>query len=177
MGCLAASCGLQRGANRVRHTECDVIAIGTDAPDFALPNQRRETVRLSEYRGRSNVVLAFHPLAFTPVCSAQMQTYERERASLLALEAEVLSISSDTGPSKKAWCDALGGISFEMLSDFHPQGAVAQAYGVLRDDGLAERALVVIDKAGRVRWTKQYAMPDQPDLAELQAALRAIEAR
>ena len=50
-----------------------MIAAGSVAPDFALPNQTRDIVRLSDFRGRRHVVLAFHPLAFTPVCSAQVQ--------------------------------------------------------------------------------------------------------
>lgn len=150
-----------------------MIALGTQAPDFALPNTVRETVRLSDYRGK-NVVLAFHPLAFTPVCSTQMQTYEREQPRLRALGAHVISISNDANPSKKAWADSLGGISYEMLSDYHPHGAVAKSYGVLREDGLAERAIVVIDKNGIVRWTKLHDIPDQPDFEELIGVLRTL---
>ena len=151
-----------------------MIEVGAEAPDFALPNQNRETVRLSDFRGRAQVVLAFHPLAFTPVCSLQMQTYEREQPRLRGLNAHVLAISNDANPSKKAWAEALGGISYQMLSDYHPHGAVAKTYGVLRDDGLAERAIVVVDKAGIVRWAKCHDMPDQPDVEELIAALREL---
>jgi peroxiredoxin len=150
-----------------------VIAVGTEAPDFALPNQARETVRLSDFRGRAVVVLAFHPLAFTPVCSAQMQSYEREQPRLRARDAQVLAISNDAGPSKKAWADSLG-VSYQMLSDFHPHGAVARAYGVLRDDGLADRALVVVDKAGIVRWTKWHHMDDHPDVEEVLSVLEQL---
>lgn len=151
-----------------------MIAIGSTAPDFALPNQSRETIRLSDFRGTRNVVLAFHPLAFTPVCSTQIQTYERERTRFDALDAQVLALSTDAGPSKKAWADSLGGVSYHLLSDFHPQGQVARDYGVMRDDGLAERAIVVVDKQGVVRWTKQYEMPDQPPVEELLEALRTL---
>jgi peroxiredoxin len=150
-----------------------MIAVGTPAPDFALPNTVRETVRLSDYRGK-NVVLAFHPLAFTPVCSSQMQTYEREQPRLKALDAHVIAISNDANPSKKAWADSLGGISYEMLSDYHPHGAVARSYGVLRDDGLADRAIVVVDKSGVVRWTKWHDIPEQPDIEELLAVLQKL---
>jgi peroxiredoxin len=151
-----------------------VIAVGSIAPDFALPNQSRETIRLSDYRGRRNVVLAFHPLAFTPVCSVQVQTYQREQPAFESLDAQVLALSTDAGPSKKAWADSLGGVSYHLLSDFHPQGQVARDYGVMRDDGLAERAIIVVDKQGIVRWTKQYAMPEQPPVDELFAALKAL---
>jgi peroxiredoxin len=153
-----------------------VIARGSVAPDFALPNQVRETIRLSDYRGKV-VVLAFHPLAFTPVCSAQMTTYERELPKLRALDAEVLSVSNDANPSKKAWADSLGGISYQLLSDHHPHGQVASAYGVLREDGLAERAIILIDRQGVVRWTRLYDMADQPRIDDLFAAIEALEPR
>jgi len=149
-----------------------MLAPHTIAPDFALPNQHRQTVRLSDFRGRQRVVLAFHPLAFTPVCSVQMQTYERERARLDAAHAHVLGISLDAGPSKKAWADALGGLSFDLLSDFHPHGEVSRAYQVLRDDGLVDRAIYVVGLDGMITWAKKYDIPEQPDFGELLHALQ-----
>ncbi len=146
------------------------------APDFELVNQHRQPIRLSDYRGRRHVVLAFHPLAFTPVCSAQMQSYERARDRLARLDAQVLGISTDPGPSKHAWANAIGGISFELLSDFYPHGGVAAAYGVLREDGLAERAIFVVDKDGRITWGKLHQMPEAPDIEELVRALEALRA-
>lgn len=151
-----------------------MIDIGVIAPEFALPNQNRDIIRLSDYRGTSHVVLAFHPLAFTPVCSVQMQTFERELPRFASLGAQVLSISNDANPSKKAWAESLGGISYQLLSDYHPHGAVAAAYGVLREDGLAERATILIDTHGVVRWTRLYDIPDQPDVAELFTAIQAL---
>jgi peroxiredoxin (alkyl hydroperoxide reductase subunit C) len=150
-----------------------VIAVGSVAPDFSLPNQARETVRLADFRGRTNVVLAFHPLAFTPVCSAQAQSYDRERQTLEGLDAQVLVISTDTGPSKRAWAESLG-VALQMLSDHHPQGQVANTYGVMGEHGLAERAVVLVDKAGVVRWTKRYGMDDHPPIGDVLAALRAL---
>jgi peroxiredoxin len=150
-----------------------VIAAGAQAPDFALPNQSRETVRLSDFRGRKHVVLAFHPLAFTPICSTQVQSYEREHATLDGLGAEVLVISTDNGPSKRAWAEELG-TSVQMLSDFFPQGEVSRAYGVMGDYGLSERAVVVIDKDGVVRWTKHYGMEVQPPVSDVIEALRGM---
>lgn len=145
------------------------------APDFTLPNQHRASVSLSDFRGRQHVVVAFHPLAFTPVCSVQVQTYERERPRLEAAGAHVLAISNDAGPSKKAWGDSLGGVSYDLLSDFHPHGEVAALYGVLRADGLPERALFLVDKAGVVRWTKLHDIPEHPDFEELLAEIGKLE--
>jgi peroxiredoxin len=133
-----------------------MVSEGSIAPDFVLPTHTGGSVRLSDRRGKKHVVVAFHPLAFTPVCTVQMQTYERERPRLDALDVEVLAVSVDAGPAKKAWAESLGGISYEMLSDFHPRGEVAKAFGVLREDGLSERAIFVIDKTGVIRWARQY---------------------
>jgi peroxiredoxin len=151
-----------------------LLPVGTPAPDFELRNQSGATVRLSDFRGKQHVVIAFHPLAFTPVCDVQMQTYEAVRSRFDALGARLLSISVDAGPAKKAWADALGGISYDLLSDFHPKGQVATAYGVMRDDGISERAIFVVDKTGRIAWAKQYQIPEQPDVLELLAQLEAI---
>lgn len=130
-------------------------------------------MRLSDFRGRRNVVLAFHPLAFTPVCSAQVQSYERERAAIEGLDAEVLVLSTDPGPSKKAWADSLG-VTAQMLSDMYPQGEVARAYGVMGEGGLAQRAVVIVDKDGVVRWAAQYEMAQLPPIEDVIAALRQL---
>jgi peroxiredoxin (alkyl hydroperoxide reductase subunit C) len=115
------------------------------------------TVRLSDYRGKRHVVLGFHPLAFTPICTAQVQGYSGARAALADLDAEVLVISTDNGPSKRAWADALG-TSLQMLSDAFPQGEVSRAYDAMGEFGLTERSVVIVDKQGIVRWTKHYGM-------------------
>jgi len=152
-----------------------MISVGSPAPDFELRSHTGGVVRLSSFRGQKNVVVAFHPLAFTPVCAVQMQTYEREKPRLDALGAHVLALSIDAGPAKKAWADSLGGISYDLLSDFHPHGKVASDYGVMRDDGISERAIFVVDKAGKIAWAKQYQIPEQPDLGELFAALETLK--
>lgn len=151
-----------------------MLSVGSIAPDFELPNQHRQNVRLSDFRDKQNVVLAFHPLAFTPVCSAQMKTYEQEKKSLEGLNTHVLSISVDSNASKKGWADALGGISYDLLADFHPKGKVASDYGVMRDDGITERAIFVVDRQGKIVWSKLYQIPDHPDVNELLAELRKL---
>ena len=150
------------------------LSVGAVAPDFELPNQDRVSVRLSTFLGKQNVVIAFHPLAFTPVCSIQMQTYEKKKGEFEAAGAHILSISNDAGPSKKAWAESLGGISFDLLADFHPQGEVAAAYGVRRPDGLPERAVFVIDKQGTIAWAALYEMGQQPPVGELLGVLRRL---
>lgn len=150
-----------------------MLRIGDIAPDFALENQTRQIVRLSDFPGK-NVVLAFHPFAFTPVCAAQMQSYEGAQPDFASLNTVVLGISTDAGPSKAAWAASLGGLSFSVLTDYHPKGEVATAYGVMGPFGFAERAVIVVDKSGKVAWAKQYGMDDHPGLEELLAVLRQL---
>jgi peroxiredoxin len=151
-----------------------MLPIGSIAPDFELPSHNGRIVQLSSFRGRRNVVLAFHPLAFTPVCAEQMKTYEQERPRFDALGAHILGISIDAAPSKSAWADSLGGISYDLLSDFHPKGKVAADYDVLREDGISERAIFVVDKHGRITWAKLYQIPEHPDREDLFKALERI---
>ncbi len=145
---------------------------GDPAPDFELRSHRGGTVKLSSFRGK-RVVLAFHPLAFTPVCAAQMSGYQSNLDRFESLDAVVLGISVDAQPAKAAWAQTLAPISFDLLSDFHPHGAVARAYGVFREkDGISDRAIFVIDTQGRIAWAKVYDIPEQPGNEELLAALR-----
>jgi len=152
-----------------------MLTTGSIAPDFELRSHSGRMVRLSDFRGKQNVVVAFHPLAFTPVCATQMQTYEQVQDRFASLGAHVLGISVDAGPAKKAWADTLGGITFDLLSDFHPKGEVASEYGVLREDGITERAIFVVDREGKIAWAKQYQIPEQPDIEELFKALERVQ--
>jgi alkyl hydroperoxide reductase subunit AhpC len=122
-------------------------------------------------------VLAFHPLAFTPVCATQMSGYQTNLDRFESLGAAVRGVSVDAQPAKSAWAQTLGAISFDLLSDFHPHGEVARRYGVYREnDGIAERAIFVVDKQGKIAWAKTYAIPEQPDTTELFAVLQTQHA-
>ena len=146
---------------------------GDEAPDFELRSHRGGTIKLSDFRGKRQVVVAFHPLAFTPVCATQMCGYQSELGQFESMDAVVLGLSVDAQPAKAAWAQSLGSISFDLLSDFHPQGAVAEQYGVFREkDGISERAIFVVGKDGKIAWARTYAIPEQPDNRELFDALR-----
>jgi peroxiredoxin len=147
---------------------------GDEAPDFELRSHRGGTVKLSSFRGKKNVVLAFHPLAFTPVCANQMSGYQSELSRFDAADAAILGISIDAQPAKAAWATSLGSVSYDLLSDFYPHGEVARQYGVLRPEGFSERAVFVIDKAGKIVWSTVYDIPTLPALDDTFAALEKL---
>ncbi len=91
------------------------------------------------------------------------------------MQTQVLGLSVDSVPCLKAWADSLGGITYPLLSDFYPHGAVAQTYGVLRPEGYTERAIFVIDKQGIIRYVDVHAIDQQPDNEELFRVLAELE--
>jgi peroxiredoxin len=151
-----------------------MLRAGDDAPDFELRSHRGDTVRLSDFRGRKNVLLAFHPLAFTPVCANQMRSYQADLPKFEAADTVVLGISIDAQPAKTAWAASLGLISFDLLSDFYPHGEVARMYGVFREDGISERAVFLVDRKGKIAWSRLYNIPEQPDNAAVFETLKNL---
>jgi len=124
------------------------VKAGQPAPDFTLPAVSGKKIALSEYRGKRNVVISFVPAAFTPVCSGQWPGYNIVKDMFDETDAILLGVSVDNIPTLYAWTRQMGKLWFEVLSDFWPHGSVADKYGVLRSDGLSERALFFIDKEG-----------------------------
>lgn len=146
-------------------------AVGQPAPEFRLKGPGGQPFMLSEYRGNRNLVLAFYPLAFSPLCSHQLPEIQREMARFHALDAEVLGISVDSWYANQEFARKLG-LSFTLLSDF--DRVACAAYGVLLPDrGYSQRALFVVDKAGRVAWRE--IAPTPADIPSTQDALTALE--
>jgi glutaredoxin len=104
-----------------------------------------------------------------------MPSYELELFKFEGYNTQVLGISVDHIPALKAWAESLGGISYPLLSDFWPHGAVADLYGVLREEGKSERALFVVDKEGIVRYVDIHDIDDLPDNKEIYKVLRELE--
>ena len=130
----------------------EMLAPNTPAPDFSLPDADGNSVALSDYRGR-NVVLAFYPHDWSNVCSSQLSLYQELLDNIHEYNAEVLAVSVDSQDSHRAWRDQMH-ITFPLLSDFWPHGAVAQQYGAFREqNGFAERALFFVDAEGMIRDT------------------------
>ena len=107
------------------------LKVGDRAPDFQLKGSGKTEFRLSDYRGKKNVVLAFFPAAFSPVCSQQMPRIQAQRPDFDASDAVVVGVSVDNTWALDAFAQQLG-LEFPILSDFYPHGAVAETYGVLR---------------------------------------------
>jgi len=149
------------------------LKAGDPAPDFTLKTHTKERFTLSEHRGRS-VVLAFFPAAFTGTCSVQMPLYEREMERVREHDALLVGISVDSPFALAAWAQQLGGITYPLLSDFYPHGAVAEKYGVLQASGMAERALFVIDGDGIVRYVDVHEVLEVPDEADLFCELEKL---
>jgi len=147
------------------------VKVGEAAPDFKLPAVSSHEISLKSFRGKKNVVLSFVPAAFTPVCSAQWPGYNLVQDMFQKHNAVLLGITTDNIPSLYAWSREMGDIRFDILSDFYPHGAVARAYGILRRDGTAERALFVIDKQGIIRYIDVHDINERPPLEDLVSAL------
>ena len=150
------------------------VEVGQPAPDFALKDQNNEVVRLSDFKGKKNVVLLFHPLAFAAPCTTEFCSLRDDLSSFENDDVQLLTVSVDSVFAKKAW-GKQEGYEFPMLSDLWPHGATAQAYGVFNEEkGLALRATFVIDREGIVRWKVVNDIPDIRDQAEYLKALAGV---
>ena len=142
------------------------VEVGQPAPDFTLKDQNNQEVTLSGFRGRKNVVLIFHPFAFSRVCQGELCAIRDELPSFENADVQVLAVSVDSVFAHKVWAEQEG-YTFPLLADFWPHGGVAQAYGCFDETrGAATRGTFVIDKEGVVRWTVRNAIPDARDQAE-----------
>ena len=140
------------------------VKVGESAPDFTLPSVSGDKISLSQFQGKKNVVLSFVPAAWTPVCSDQWPGYNIVKDLFDENDAVLLGITVDNIPTLHAWTRQMGELWFPVLSDFWPHGAVADRYGVLRSDGVSERALIFIDKKGIIRDIQVSDINRRPDL-------------
>ena len=150
------------------------VKVGDPAPDFTLPSISGEKISLSQFVGKKNVVISFVPAAWTPVCSDQWPGYNIAKGFFDKNNAVLLGITVDNIPTLHAWTQQMGKLWFSVLSDFWPHGAVAARYGVLRSDGVSERALFVIDKAGIIRFIHVEDINVRPKLESLVKALEKV---
>ncbi len=151
------------------------LKVGDPAPDFTLPTHNEGELNLEWYEGRKNVVLAFYPGDWTPVCANQIPGYQAILEEFEKYDCQILAVSVDSLPSHKAWAKSLGGISFPLMSDYYPHGAVAEKYGVLTEKGYTERAVFLIDKKGIIRYIEQVPSYELPDNDALFRELKKLQ--
>jgi peroxiredoxin len=151
-----------------------LIEIGTLAPDFTLEDTQEQKVLLSDLRGKK-VLLSWHPLAWTGVCLDQMRSLEVNREKFESLNTVPFGLSVDSGACKKAWAAVTSLKNIRLLCDFWPHGQVAQEYGIFIDEfGISERANIIIDENGIVKWVKVYPIAQLPDINEVLQVLSEI---
>jgi len=135
-----------------------LIESGSKAPDFTLRDQDGKKVSLSDLEGQTTV-LVFYPMDFSPACTDQLNVYQEVLPELEEKGVKLLGISVDSAFAHKAFQKHLG-VTIPLLSDFHPKGEVAKAYGVYIDErGHNQRALVMIAPDLTVKWAHQAPTP------------------
>lgn len=158
-----------------------MIQVGTEAPDFELPSSELspegkpgKKIKLSDYRGKKNVVLAFYPLDFSPVCTTEHGCFKDDISQLEGANAQVLGISVDSAWTHQAFAKHLG-INYPLLADFHPKGAMADKYGLYEaDKGITARATVIVDKAGKVAYVENHGLGNARDDKKIIEALKKL---
>ena len=150
------------------------LKAGMPATSFTLPSITGDKVSLGQYRGKKNVVISFVPAAWTPVCSDQWPGYNILKDLFDKNNAVLLGITVDNIPTLNAWTKEMGDLWFPVLSDFWPHGAVAKKYGVLRSNGVSERALFIIDKKGIIRYIDVHDINKRPSLEILVRELEKL---
>jgi peroxiredoxin len=150
------------------------LTIGQEAPDFTLMNQHGESVSLSSFKGKKNVVIIFYPFAFSGICTGELCALRDDLASFENDNSELLAISCDPMYAQKAFAEQEG-YKFGVLADFWPHGAAAKAYGVFNEErGSATRGTFIIDKSGILRWQVVNGLGDARNIADYKAALATL---
>ena len=134
-----------------------MIEAGTPVPDFVLKRGDGSDFTAADLKGKTTV-LVFYPFAFSPVCTDQFNLYEDILSDLAERGAVMYGVSCDSTYSQTAFAEKLG-VSIEQLSDFEPKGETCRALGVLHPGGFPQRALVIVDPDGVVKWSYQAASP------------------
>ena len=136
-----------------------VVAPGSPAPDFTLQTEDGGKLTLADLKG-STTVLVFFPFAFSPVCTDQFSVYQEVQNEFEARGAKLYGVSCDATWSLKAFREKLG-VSIPMLSDFEPKGETCRAFGVYHPGGFPQRALVIVDPDGIVKWSYEADSPGE----------------
>jgi peroxiredoxin len=150
------------------------LEVGDQAPDFTLKDQNNQEWTLSELQGDRNVLVVFYPLAFSGICTGELDQLRDDLAEFA--DVQVLAVSVDSAYTLKAWSDQQG-YDFPLLSDFWPHGKVAQDYGVFNDKaGMANRGTFLVDTDGVIRFAEMNQPGEARDQTVWKQALAALPA-
>jgi peroxiredoxin (alkyl hydroperoxide reductase subunit C) len=148
--------------------------VGTEAPDFTLPDQNNQQVTLSSFRGGRSVLVVFYPFAFSGICTDELCAVRDDLVSFQNDEVQILAVSVDHPYALKAWSDAQG-YQFPLLSDFWPHGKIARDYGVFHGDrGFALRGTFLVDRSGTVRFAEVNGPGEPRDQDSWRKAVAAL---
>ncbi len=156
-----------------QQSQTTALQPGITAPDFTLRTTPDQSISLNQYRGNP-VILVFYPADFSPVCGDEMTLFNELLPEFQRLNAEVIGISVDG-----VWCHLAfskeKNLKIPLLTDFEPKGEVAKKYGVYRKkDGIAERALFLLDKDGIIRYSYVSPIGVNPGADGVLKALESI---
>lgn len=145
---------------------------GEKIPEFNLSDHNDKQISLDEFKGK-NILLSFHPLAWTSVCRKQMESLEEHYQEFEANDTVPLGISVDPAPSKSAWAEDMGLEDLSLVSDFWPHGEFAENLGIfIKDKGISGRVNILVNDQGEVLWFKEYEISEVPDIDELLTAVK-----
>jgi peroxiredoxin (alkyl hydroperoxide reductase subunit C) len=148
------------------------LQVGEQAPAFTLKDQNNQEWTLSEFRGERNVLVMFYPLAFSGICTVELNQLRDTLAEFT--EVQVLAVSVDSVYTLKAWSKQQG-YDFPLLADFWPHGKVAQDYGVFNDHaGIANRGTFLVDMHGVIRFAEMKQPGEARDQTVWKQALVAL---
>ncbi len=141
--------------------------VGEKIDNFTLPDQDENEVSLKDFKGKK-VLLSFHPLAWTGVCTKQMEALDNNYSTFDENNTVPLGLSVDPVPSKKAWAEDMGLSNLKILADFWPHGDLAKDLGIfIEESGISARVNILLDEEGKVKWFKVYDIPQLPDIDEV----------
>lgn len=145
---------------------------GDKIPDLKLNDQNDEEITLEKFKNK-NILLSFHPLAWTSVCRDQMLALEENYEEFEKNNTVPLGISVDPVPSKRAWAENIALENLRILSDFWPHGKFASELGIfIEEKGISGRVNILVDDQGKIIWAKEYDIPELPDIEEVLDVVR-----
>ena len=152
------------------------IEVGKPAPDFTLKDEKGKDVKLSSFKGKKNVLIAFYPKDFTSGCTSELKRFRDEHSVFVQSNVQILGISVDAVESHSKFCTELK-LPFPLLAD--DAHKVSKEYGILMEKpGLSGRSVFLVDKDGIVRHADaQYDLKSDDDYNALVKEVKALGAK